>query len=77
MTTRGVQPVIRVGWKRQNFWLYGVVEPLRGWQFCLEYPQLNAQHFQEFLDAVSSQLGEDIALLQIDQAATPTSRVQI
>jgi hypothetical protein len=37
----------------------------------LEYPQLNAQHFQEFLDAVSSQLGEDIALLQIDQAAAP------
>lgn len=36
---------------------------------CLEYPYLNSQHFQEFLDAVSSQLGEDIALLQIDQAA--------
>lgn len=58
-----------VGWKRQNFWLYGVVEPLSGWQFCLEYPHLNAQYFQEFLDAVSSQLEEDIALLQIDQAA--------
>jgi len=69
VTQRGIQPIVRVGWKRQNFWLYGVVEPLTGWHFCLEYPHLSAQHFQEFLDAVSSQLGEDIALLQIDQAA--------
>lgn len=73
VTTRGVQPIVLVGWKRQNFWMYGVVEPLTGWQFCQEYPQLNSKHFQEFLDAVSSQLGEDIALLQIDQAAAHQS----
>jgi hypothetical protein len=73
VTTRGVQPVVRVAWKRQSFWLYGVVEPLSGWHFCLEYPKLSAQHFQEFLDALSSQLGEDIALLQIDQAAAHLS----
>ncbi|MBW4448489.1 MAG: IS630 family transposase [Spirirestis rafaelensis WJT71-NPBG6] len=73
VTTRGVQPVVRVAWKRQSFWLYGVVEPMSGWYFCLEYPKLCTQHFQEFLDAVSSQLGEDIALLQIDQAAAHLS----
>jgi hypothetical protein len=54
VTTRGVQPIVHVGWKRQNFWIYGVVEPLTGWQFCQEYPQLNSKHFQEFLDAVRS-----------------------
>lgn len=68
VTARGVQPIVHVGWKRESFWLYGVVEPLTGWHCCLEYPYLNSQHFQEFLDAVSSQLGEDIALLQMDQA---------
>ncbi|MEH2083369.1 MAG: hypothetical protein V7K89_26350 [Nostoc sp.] len=35
--TCGVQPVVHVGWKRPSFWLYGVVEPLTGWHFCLEY----------------------------------------
>ncbi|OKH53053.1 hypothetical protein NIES2130_31115 [Scytonema sp. HK-05] len=73
VTTRGVQPMVRVAWKRQSFWLYGVVEPMTGWHFCLEYPKLSAQHFQEFLDTVSSQLGDDIALLQIDQAAAHLS----
>ncbi|WP_292826592.1 transposase [uncultured Nostoc sp.] len=71
--TCGVQPVVRVAWKRQSFWLYGIVEPMSGWHFCLEYPKLCAQHFQEFLDAVSSQLEKDIALLQIHQAAAPKS----
>ncbi|MEH2005262.1 hypothetical protein [Nostoc sp.] len=27
MTNRGIQPVVRVAWKRKSFWLYGVVEP--------------------------------------------------
>ena len=69
VTNRGIQPVVRVAWKRKSFWLYGVVEPLSGWHFCLEYPKLSGQHFQEFLDALSSQLADDIAILQIDQAA--------
>ncbi|MDH6100780.1 IS630 family transposase [Anabaenopsis sp. FSS-46] len=69
LTNPGVQPVVRVSWKRESFWLYGVVEPLSGWHFCLEYPKLCGEHFQQFLDALSSQLAEDIALLQIDQAA--------
>ncbi|MEH1892327.1 MAG: IS630 family transposase [Nostoc sp.] len=69
VTNRGIQPVVRVAWKRKSFWLYGVVEPLSGWHFCLEYPKLSGQRFQEFLNALSSQLADDIAILQIDQAA--------
>ncbi|MEG4353653.1 hypothetical protein QUA70_28485 [Microcoleus sp. LAD1_D5] len=30
----GVKPIAPVLWKRDNFWLYGVVEPLSGWHFC-------------------------------------------
>jgi hypothetical protein len=33
----GVKPHAPVLWKRDNFWLYGVVEPLSGWHFCQEY----------------------------------------
>lgn len=73
ITIRGVQPIVDVGWKRLYFWLYGVVEPLTGWQLCQEFPHLNALHFQEFVDTVSSQLGEDIAILQIDSSAAHQS----
>ncbi len=64
----GVKPIAPVLWKRDNFWLYGVVEPLSGWHFCQEYDRLNTEKFQQFIDALSVQIGDDIALMQLDQA---------
>jgi hypothetical protein len=40
-TARGVKPVVQVAWGRNNFWVYGVVEPHSGWHFEQEYDQLN------------------------------------
>lgn len=68
LTAYGVKPMAKVDWKRDNFWVYGVVEPLSGWHFEQEYPHLNSEHFQSFLDALSTALGEDIALIHLDQA---------
>jgi len=68
ITAFGVKPVVPVQWQRDNFWLYGVVEPLRGWQFTQEYAHLDTDHFQQFIDALSEQLGEEIAVIQLDQA---------
>ncbi len=68
ITNAGVKPIAPVSWKRDNFWIYGVLEPLSGWHFTQEYPHLDSEHFQQFIDALSAQLGEDIAILQLDQA---------
>jgi transposase len=57
-----------VQWRRENFWIYGVIDPLSGELFMHEYPKLNGQYFQEFLDDLSQHLGEDGAILQLDQA---------
>ena len=59
---------MKVKWGRENFWIYGAIEPKTGEYFLHEYPQLNADYFQEFLNWLSQQLGEDYAILQIDQA---------
>lgn len=68
ITAFGVKPVVQVQWQRDNFWLYGVVEPLSGWQFTQEYSQLDTEHFQQFIQVLSQQLGDDIAVIQLDQA---------
>lgn len=68
ITASGVKPVAKVAWGRDNFWVYGVVEPHSGWHFEQEYPHLDSEQFQSFLDALSEALGEDIALIQLDQA---------
>lgn len=68
ITRRGVKPVVRVQWQRDNYWIYGVVEPLSGWHFTAEYECLNSEQFQAFLAALSRRLGSDVALIQLDQA---------
>ena len=69
ITARGVKPVVRVQWPRKAFWLYGVIEPTSGWHFCQEYPHLNSENFQKFLDVLSQELGSDMGLMQMDQAS--------
>ena len=68
ITACGVKPVGLTQWPRDNFWLYGVVEPLSGFSFFYEFSHLDKECFQLFLDLLSIELGDDIALLQIDQA---------
>ena len=41
--------------------------------FTHVYPKLNGEYFQQFLDWLSQQLGDDYAILQIDQAPAHTS----
>lgn len=68
ITAKGIKPIAPVQWGRDNFWIYGVVEPLNGWHFEQEYDALNSEQFQCFLDALSQALGDDMALIQLDQA---------
>lgn len=68
ITNSGVKPVAGVQWQRDNYWIYGVVEPLSGWYFTAEYECFDSEQFQAFLDALSLKLGKDIALIQLDQA---------
>lgn len=68
ITAKGVKPTVEVQWGRENFWIYGAIEPLTGSHFLHEYPKLNGNCFQEFLDWLSKQLGNEYAILQIDQA---------
>jgi hypothetical protein len=70
ITAKGVKPIAPVQWQPDNFWVYGVVEPLSGWHFEQEYGHLNSEHFQSFLDALSLALKDDIALIQLDQASS-------
>ena len=69
ITARGVKPIVRVQWPRKAYWLYGVIEPLSGWHFWQEHSHLNHENFQKFLDALSQELGSDMALIQMDRAS--------
>ncbi len=74
ITSRGVKPKAKVQWPREAIWLYGVVEPLTGWQWTQEYNKLNGENFQAFLNELSAQLGSTVAVIQLDKA--PAHRAQ-
>nr|WP_231510549.1 transposase [Fischerella sp. PCC 9605] len=69
ITACGVKPIGLSQWQRDNFYLYGVVEPLTGYSFFYEFSHLDGDCFQKFLEMVSADLGEDVAVIQFDQSS--------
>ncbi len=62
----GVKPEGLVEWNRQNFYLYGVVEPATGASFFWEFSHLDSLCFQSFLELFSQAFLESLNLAQMD-----------
>jgi len=69
ITATGVKPLGLSQWQRANFYLYGVVEPLTGYSFFYDFSHLDGDCFQLFLELLSAELGNDIAVIQFDQGS--------
>ncbi len=69
ITAKGVKPLGLSQWQRENFYLYGVVEPLSGYSFFYDFSHLDGNCFQRFLELLSADLGDDIAVIQFDQGS--------
>ena len=67
LTLAGVKPSGPVQWKRDNFYLYGVVEPLTGDSFFYEFSHLDSTCFQEFINMVSVKFTDSLIIMQMDQ----------
>lgn len=69
ITAKGVKPKgLNQCW-RDNFYLYGVVEPESGYSFTCEFSHLDADCFQRFLDLLAVELGDDVAVMQMEQGS--------
>lgn len=66
LTVLGIKPVDPVQWNFQSFYLYGVVEPLSGEHFFLEFSHLDAKCFQLFLDEFSKAFPGSLNVIQLD-----------
>ncbi len=63
ITSRGVQPIAKVDYKREYFYIYGIVAPQTGESFFLELPGLNGENFQYFLKACSKEYEDSFNVL--------------
>lgn len=69
ITLSGVKPHGIVGWRRENFYLYGAVEPATGESFFWEFSHLDSSCFQSFLDEFSQEFPDSLNLLQLDNGS--------
>ena len=68
ITLKKVKPHVKVQWQFKAFYLYGAVEPVTGALFLQEYPRVNTDHFQQFLDDFSQCYPHDFHVIQVDNA---------
>lgn len=69
ITAKGVKPVQEVQHVFESYYLYGVVEPLRGESFFVEMPWLNTNCFEVFLREFSKHYWDRINIIILDNAA--------
>jgi len=62
-----------VQWSRDNFWLYGAVEPTSGAHFFYEFSHLDTACFQRFIDLFAAAFPDSLNLLQL-QASCHTAQ---
>jgi len=69
ITLLGVKPIAQVQWSRENFWLYGAVEPATGAHFFYEFSHLDSACFQRFIELFAAAFPDSLNLLHLDQAS--------
>ena len=74
ITARGVQPLVSSAYRFESLYLYGAVEPLTGASFFLEFPTLNTECFQLFLDHFAATDPARFHLLLLDNGAFHKAR---
>jgi len=73
ITNRGIKPIGIEQWQRDNYYLYGIVEPKTGESFFYEFSHLDHICFEQFLLLVSQQFPDRLNLIQLDNSGAHTA----
>jgi len=74
ITAKGVKPIMPVQCQYQAYHLYGMVEPLTGESFFIEFSNVNTTCFLLFLEEFSKEYPDDIHVIQLDNASFHTAK---
>lgn len=73
ITNCGIKPMGIEQWQRDNYYLYGIVEPNSGESFFYEFFHLDHICFEQFLQLVSEQFPDSLNLIQLDNSGAHTA----
>jgi transposase len=66
ITAKGVKAIGEVQWQFEAYYLYGAIAPDTGESFFLEFPYLNGDCFQIFLDNLAQDNADSLNVIQLD-----------
>lgn len=64
-----MKPIGIKQWKKGKYYVYGIIDPIRGDSFFYEFSHLDSYCFQEFLNILSQTYPEDLNIIQLDNAS--------
>jgi transposase len=74
LTSRRIKPLGQVQWSFQADYLDGMIEPLTGESFFVEFSHLNTDGFQADLDEFSRTYPHQLHIIQMDNATCHTTK---
>jgi len=78
LTARGVKPIGNLQFRREKYYIYGVVEPESGESFFRELSHLDTECFQEFLNDFSETYPQELHIIQLDNGSFhPTPKLKV
>ena len=69
ITLKGVKPIAHVAHEFKSYYIYGAVEPKSGESFFMEFPHLNSDCFQIYLDEFSIDYLDSFNILMLDRGS--------
>lgn len=73
LTSKGVKPIGSLQFRREKYYIYGLVEPKTGESFFREISHLDTKCFQEFMNEFSQDYAEDLHIVQLDNGSFHTT----
>jgi transposase len=69
ITGKGVKPEQNFQWHYDYYYIYGLVEPLKGRSFFYEFSHFNSECFGRYLEEFVKEYPEEIHIIQLDNAS--------
>lgn len=74
ITRKGVKPQQDFQWHYDYYYIYGLVEPVRGRSFFWEFSHFNSECFELYLQQFSQEYCQEIHIIQLDNAPGHTAK---
>lgn len=78
MTSRGIKPIGSFQFRREKYYVYGLIQPKTAASFFREISHLEPKCFPELINEFSQDYSEDLHIVELDSGSFhPTDKLKV